>query len=232
METKQVQESECWNFSWFHCSSQEPAQGWQSSSVKGWRYELVEMGRRDLSLSLAPTRVHHRNPFSASVQPYLSKSHLKEEKPREPSAWKTHHIHGFHPFLIFRPLHFFPMNCGLLYSPRSCSGSSLPLQRCSSTRQRLARAGLRRRCGGLTSEEEAQHSLSQVNIVVNFCRVSGRHVHWEQVVVWWWSCSWKHLPSNTEDAQKKFVIYRYLCLLEDWYCTDKFLFLRGIMGVG
>lgn len=155
MGTKQ--ESECWNFNWFHYSSQEHTLGWQSSSGKGWRYESVEIGKRNLSFSLTPTSVDHRKPLSASVQPCLSKSHLKEEKSRGPSAWETHHIHGFYPFLIFRPLNFFffPIDCGLLHSPRSCSGSSLPLQRCSSTRQRLARAGLRRWCGSSTSEEEA-----------------------------------------------------------------------------
>lgn len=61
------------------------------------------MGKRDLSSGLVSTWLHHRNPLSPRVQPYFSKSHLKEEKPREAPAWKSHNISGFHPFLICRP---------------------------------------------------------------------------------------------------------------------------------
>lgn len=75
--------------------------------MKGRGDESEEVGKRDLSSGLTPTWVHHRNPLSPRVQPYFSKSHLKEEKPREPPAWKTHHISGFHPFLIHRPLQLF-----------------------------------------------------------------------------------------------------------------------------
>lgn len=35
-----------------------------------------------------------------------------------------------------------------------------------------------------------------------------------------------------EDAQKKLVLYRYLCLLEDRYCTDKVFFCEISQGLG
>lgn len=204
MEKKQAQESECWNFNWFHCSSQEYTLGWQSCSGKGWSSESVEIGRTDLSFNLTPTSVHHWNPLSARVQPYLSKSHLKEEKSRGASAWKAHHIHGFHPFLISRPLHFFqwPVAPCTARDPAvaaACPGRGAPALGRGWPGQvwdNVEVSPLRRKCSTPVADWycEFLHSVGKTCAL----RVD--------MGIWWWSCAWKQLPSNKEDAGLNFAL--------------------------
>lgn len=124
-------------------------------------------------------------PSVPRVQGYFSKSHLTPlwvlENP--PHQWIA-------PFLICRPLQFFPTG--------SCGVSSLAWRRRSSTKHKPARAGI-------TWKIHIVWGRGIGTSVVHWYWAEGlrtvreRHAHWELVGMRWGRCSWKLLPSHTED---------------------------------